>query len=84
MENAPKAIDTLSFEDALAELESIVRSLEEGKGSLDGNIKAYERGHALKKHCETKLREASTKVEKIMIDPAGGVSAQATNMDEGV
>lgn len=55
----------LSFEDALAELEVIVNKLESGDISLDGAIKAYERGSILKEQCEKKLNEAKLKVEKI-------------------
>ena len=67
----PPDIAKLSFEDALAELEKIVRTLEDGRGKLDDSIKAYERGALLKRHCEAKLREAQAKVEKIVIGPDG-------------
>ena len=55
----PADIAKLSFEDALTELEEIVRSLESGKGKLDEAIKSYERGAALKRHCERKLRRGA-------------------------
>lgn len=69
------AIETLSFEAALAELETIVRSLETGQAPLEQSIASYERGVALKKQCETKLREAREKVEKITISKDGAISA---------
>lgn len=64
-------VETLSFEDALRELEAIVATLEKGDGSLDDAIAAYERGAALKKHCAAKLDEARLKVEKIKLDERG-------------
>jgi len=64
-------IANLSFEDALAELEKIVRDLETGQAKLDDAIAAYERGAALKQHCEAKLREAQAKVDKIVTGPDG-------------
>ena len=72
-------ISVMSFEDALAELEAIVRNLEEGKGNLEDSIGAYERGAALKRHCERKLNEAKSKVEKISIGPDG--AAQLVSVD---
>ena len=72
-------IAVMSFEDALAALETIVRDLEEGKGNLEDSIGAYERGAALKHHCERKLNEAKAKVEKISIGPDG--AAQLVSMD---
>jgi exodeoxyribonuclease VII small subunit len=63
----PADIAALSFEDALAELEKIVKQLEGGQGKLDDAIKSYERGAFLKRHCEAKLREAQAKVEKIVL-----------------
>lgn len=67
----PADIAKLSFEEAMAKLEKIVRQLEEGKGGLDEAIKAYERGAALKRHCEAKLREAQLRVDKIVLGPLG-------------
>ncbi len=70
---ADTPIQTLNFESALAELETIVRSLESGTAALEDSIACYERGIALKNHCETKLREAQAKIEKITIGPDGKV-----------
>lgn len=64
-------IGELSFEEALAELEKIVRQFEEGKGKLDDAIESYARGAALKKHCEAKLTEAKARIEKISLGPGG-------------
>lgn len=64
-------VDNLSFEAALQELEGIVKELESGKAPLENSITAYERGVALKKHCEKKLREAQEKIEKITINENG-------------
>lgn len=59
-------IDHLSFEEALKELEAIVRELEGGQGDLEKAITDYERGSALKEHCTSKLASARMKVEKII------------------
>ena len=69
----PKAIDiaTLSFEDALRELEGIVHQLEAGDVPLEDSIRIYERGAALKAHCEKRLKEAELKVEKVVLGPDG-------------
>lgn len=67
----PTDITALSFEEALAELEKIVRQLEDGKIRLEEAVSAYERGAALKAHCETKLREAQLKIDKITLAPDG-------------
>ncbi|OUS16842.1 exodeoxyribonuclease VII small subunit [Rhodospirillales bacterium 47_12_T64] len=64
-------IQTMSFEAALAELKMIVERLEQGEGKLDEAIGAYDRGAKLKAHCETKLREAQEKIEKITMGPDG-------------
>lgn len=68
---AATAVDPLSFEDALKELEGIVETLERGQGSLDDAIAAYERGALLKRHCQAKLEEARLKVDKIKLDESG-------------
>ena len=73
-------IETLSFEDALAELETIVRTLEEGETSLDGAIAAYERGALLKQHCQKKLDEAKTRVDKITLQADGTVKAEPADL----
>ncbi|MGH6618282.1 MAG: exodeoxyribonuclease VII small subunit [Alphaproteobacteria bacterium] len=73
-------IQTMSFEDALKELEGIVRNLESGSGQLDAAIDAYERGAALKKHCEAKLREAQARIEKITVAADGAVSSEPTDL----
>ncbi len=60
------AIAKMTFEDALAELERIVRGLEGGQQKLEDAIGAYERGAALRRHCEAKLAEAEARVQAIV------------------
>ena len=69
-----KGLEKLDFEKALGELEDIVQRLEAGDTSLEGAIEAYERGVLLKKHCESKLRNAQLRVNKIEKD--GTLSAE--------
>jgi exodeoxyribonuclease VII small subunit len=76
----PADIAKLGFEDALKELEQIVSSLESGKAKLEDAIKAYERGAALKRHCEKKLAEAQGKIEKITFGADGGVKSEPTTL----
>jgi exodeoxyribonuclease VII small subunit len=80
-EAAGADIKAMSFEQALAELETIVETLEEGQSELDGAISAYERGVALKSHCEAKLTEAKLKVEKITLDSQGTVQGEPADED---
>jgi exodeoxyribonuclease VII small subunit len=61
----------LSFEEALAELEGIVKALESGQGNLERAIEDDERGAALRRHCERKLAEAEQKVQAIVETPDG-------------
>jgi exodeoxyribonuclease VII small subunit len=77
---AAKDIAALSFEDALRELEGIVQQLERGQIKLDEAIAAYERGAALKKHCEAKLAEAKAKVDRIVVAVDGSVSSEPSGM----
>jgi exodeoxyribonuclease VII small subunit len=65
-EKTESDIASLSFEEALAALEAIVRGLESGQQKLEDAIAAYERGAALKKHCEAKLGEAEARVQAIV------------------
>ena len=68
---ADEKIETLNFEQALAELEKIVTSLEQGNVALEQSIETYERGEALKKHCQTLLKAAEDRVEKIRLTADG-------------
>ena len=77
MKNMPQPVEKLSFEQALAELETIVKDLETGKAALEDSIAQYERGTMLKTHCEKKLREAQAKIEKITVNPDGSLSTAA-------
>jgi len=82
-EKIPADIKKLSFEAALQELESIVSELEAGDVDLEKSIQVYERGTALKAHCEAKLREAEMKVEKINVSPEGvPTGVAAAHLDE--
>ena len=69
-------LSKLSFEDALVQLESIVRELEGGKIKLDDAVEAYEKATALKKFCEEKLKAAQLKIEKINVSPEGVVATE--------
>jgi exodeoxyribonuclease VII small subunit len=64
-------IKAMSFEQALAALERIVEDLERGDVPLDQSIRIYERGEALKKHCDALLKAAEDKVEKIRLSRDG-------------
>ncbi len=66
-------IEDLSFEEALSELETLVRRLEEGKCPLDEAVKTFERGITLKNHCDNKLKGAKLKVEQILQNTDGTV-----------
>jgi len=77
----PSDVAKLSFEEALQELEQIVKRLEGGSGKLDDAIQSYERGTLLKRHCEAKLREAQARVDKIVIAPDGSVTTEPTALE---
>lgn len=64
-------VSTLSFEQALRELEGIVGRLEQGSVPLEESLSIYERGEALRRHCDGLLRTAEARVEKIRLDAAG-------------
>lgn len=77
----PDEIAAMSFEDALAELEQIVRRLEAGQVKLDEAIQCYERGAQLKRHCEQKLSEAQQRVDRIVVGPEGAIAAVPAKLD---
>ncbi|HEV2185820.1 MAG TPA: exodeoxyribonuclease VII small subunit [Stellaceae bacterium] len=79
--NLPADIAAMSFEDALAELEGIVRRLEGGQVKLDEAIQSYERGAQLKRHCEQKLNEAQQRVDRIVIGTDGAVTVEPAKLD---
>ena len=74
-------ITKMSFEEALAELEQIVRRLEGGQVKLDEAIQSYERGALLKRHCEHKLNEAQQRVDRIVLGPDGAVTAEPAKLE---
>lgn len=75
-----KSVDKMTFEEALTELEGIVRQLEAGEVELEKSIAIYERGAALKAHCESRLKSAELKVEQI-VQGAGGPTTEPANFD---
>ncbi len=75
-------LDKLSFEEALSELEKIVRALEGGSSDLKTSIDSYERGMALKKYCDAKLKEAQGRIEKITIGDGGKVTTEQIRLSE--
>lgn len=79
MPTAAQIVDPLaglSFEDALAELEKIVRGLEGGQQKLEDAIGAYERGALLRRHCEAKLAEAEARVQAIVAAADGTLALE--------
>jgi exodeoxyribonuclease VII small subunit len=66
----------MSFEAALGELEGIVGRLEQGEVDLEDSIALYERGQALKSHCEAKLKAAEGRLEKLVLGSAGPTSLE--------
>ena len=76
-----KDIAGLSFEAALQELEGIVSTLEKGDAPLEKSIELYERGAALKAHCERKLKDAKEKVDKIMLSETGEARTEPASFE---
>lgn len=68
-----KELEKLSFEDALTQLENIVRELEAGRIKLDDAVEAYENAIKLKQFCENKLKSAQLKIEKIEVNKDGEI-----------
>jgi len=76
MSNSNKKPEEFTFEEALSELEKVVRALESGESDLQSSIDNYEYGMKLKKICEDKLKDAQTKIEKITISSNGEASTE--------
>lgn len=81
MAETPADIAAMTFEAALAELERIVEQLERGEVELEKSIAMYERGAALKAHCEARLKDAQLKVDKIVIGSDGQASAEPADLE---
>ena len=77
----PTDIKKLSFEVALSQLEEIVRELESGRGALDDAINAYARGAHLKSHCESKLKDAKARIDKIVVGAVGAVGLEPADYE---
>jgi len=68
-------VKSLSFEEAMGQLEKIVDALDSGDVSLEKSIDIYEQGAALQRHCEDKLKQAEMRVQKIVADSTGKATA---------
>lgn len=78
----PDDIKTLSFEDALAALETIVQKLEKGQVPLEESIEIYTRGTYLRQHCEAKLKDAEARIRKITVTANGELGTQALDVEQ--
>ncbi len=67
---------TLTFEEAMAELEALVRKMEEGKLALEESVQAYTRGTELVRMCRAKLDDAEARVKKLDAEQTAAVSEQ--------
>jgi len=65
------ALDSLSFEEALRELETIVQTLERGDVPLDDSIALYARGEMLRAQCQKRLADAEARIEKLTVNASG-------------
>lgn len=81
MAEAKPAIEKMSFEAAMSELETIVRELESGKTGLEDSIAAYERGIVLKNHCQKRLNEAQLRISEISVEGGTITSKPVKNPD---
>ena len=76
-----KPVKEMSFEEALAELETIVRQLEQGEVELEQSIAIYERGAELKAHCDARLKAAELKVKQIVQGGDGEVTTEPASFE---
>ena len=82
MDETGPDIAAMTFEQALKALEDVVRRLEGGEVPLDESIGLYERGEALRRHCQARLDAAQARIDKIVAGPDGRASA-AVPFDAG-
>ena len=61
----PRTPESLSFEEALEELDGLVRRMESGELGLDDSIAAYRRGAELARHCQARLAAAEQEIRKL-------------------
>ena len=80
-DKASRPIEKMSFEEALKELEDIVRRLETGDVELEKSIEIYERGAKLKAHCESRLKAAELKIEQIVQGSDGKPTTESASFD---
>lgn len=73
-----KPVEEMSFEEAMAELDRVVSALERGDVPLEKSIEIYERGLALKKRCEDRLKIAEEKVEQLTLDGEGNPTSKTS------
>jgi len=73
-------IADMSFEAAIAELETLVARLEAGDASLEDSIALYERGVALKAHCDGKLKDAQLRVDQIVLGTDGKIGLEPAKL----
>lgn len=83
MDDRGTDISGMTFEDALRALEDVVRKLESGEVPLDDSISLYERGEALRKHCQARLDTAQARIERIVAGPDGAAVAAQPFDDPG-
>jgi len=70
-----------SFEEAILELESIVKNLEGGNIQLETAIENYNRGNFLREYCEQKLAEAKLKIEKVIVQNNQAVGTEEADFE---
>ncbi len=75
MDETGPDLAAMTFEQALRALEDVVRRLESGEVPLEESIGLYERGEALRRHCQSRLDAAQARIDKIVAGPDGQASA---------
>jgi exodeoxyribonuclease VII small subunit len=78
--SATRTVDQLSFEEAMTELEQIVRDMELGKTGLEQSIEQYERGVALRDHCQKRLQEAQMRITQMTQQADGILHSETTTL----